>query len=112
MTFGVVLTIILIVYALYYLGLVIYDMYFAKPTVVKSLTLEEDEIDISDIANSDEFAKKKKNKKKLTPERKPIIEKDIISHNDMLTFEEFEESMTNGRYNDFDNLVDEYENIA
>jgi hypothetical protein len=50
MSFGVVLTVILVGYALYYGGMVLHDMLFAGQGVVTEATMEEEEIDISDEA--------------------------------------------------------------
>lgn len=50
MSFGVVLTIILIGYAIYYGGLLLHDLFFAGQGVVTEATMEEEEIDISDEA--------------------------------------------------------------
>ena len=52
MSFGVVLTIILVGYALYYAGMVLHDLFFAGQGVVTEATMEEEEIDISDEARN------------------------------------------------------------
>lgn len=52
MTFGTVLTVVLIGYALYYGGLVIHDLFFDKSGVVEAIAMEEEEIDISDEAQN------------------------------------------------------------
>lgn len=52
MTFGTVLIVVLIGYALYYGGLVIHDLFFDKRGVVEVAAIEEEEIDISDEAEN------------------------------------------------------------
>lgn len=52
MTFGTILTVVLIGYALYYGGMVIHDLFFDKGGVVEAIAMEEEEIDISDEARN------------------------------------------------------------
>lgn len=61
MTFGTALTVILIGYALYYLGNVIYDLFFKKEARTEVETVEEEEIDISEMLQGEEFAPKDAN---------------------------------------------------
>jgi hypothetical protein len=48
MTFGNILTFIVICYIIYYVGMIIYDTYFKKNDIVQEAKTEEEEVDISD----------------------------------------------------------------
>jgi hypothetical protein len=48
MTFGNILTFIVICYIIYYVGMIIYDTYFKKNDIVQEAKAEEEEVDISD----------------------------------------------------------------
>ena len=50
MNFGIVLTVILIGYALYYVGMIIHDLYFSNKEIGDTAAIEEYEIDISEEA--------------------------------------------------------------
>lgn len=52
MTFGLVLTIIIVGYILFYGGMIINDLFFSKQGVVENATVDEEEIDISDEARN------------------------------------------------------------
>ena len=51
MSFGTIITGILVVYAIYYIGNIIYDLYFKKSPEDKIKT-DEEEVDIGEIAES------------------------------------------------------------
>lgn len=65
MTFGTILTVILIGYALYYGGNIIHDMFFDKSGVVEAIAMEEEEIDISSEAEN--FQPVEMSKEELDP---------------------------------------------
>jgi hypothetical protein len=48
MTFGNILTFIIICYIIYYVGMIAYDTYFKKGDIVQDAKTEEEEVDISD----------------------------------------------------------------
>ena len=48
--FGIILTVILIAYVAYYIGMIIHDLFFDEKGIVKEETVEEEEIDISEEA--------------------------------------------------------------
>lgn len=48
MTFGNILTFIVICYIIYYVGMIAYDTYFKKGDIVQDAKTEEEEVDISD----------------------------------------------------------------
>jgi hypothetical protein len=48
MTFGNILTFIIICYIIYYVGMIAYDTYFKKNDIVQDAKTEEEEVDISD----------------------------------------------------------------
>lgn len=50
MTFGTVIIVVLVGYAIYYGGMIIHDLFFDKRDVVEAVAIEEEEIDISDEA--------------------------------------------------------------
>jgi hypothetical protein len=61
MTFGNILTFIVICYIIYYVGMIIYDTYFKKNDIVQEAKAEEEEVDISDeVSNSSRFVFQKR----------------------------------------------------
>ena len=48
MTFGNILTFIIICYIIYYVGMIAYDTYLKKGDIVQDIQTEEEEVDISD----------------------------------------------------------------
>ena len=48
MTFGNILTFIIICYIIYYVGMIAYDTYFKKGDIPQDTQTEEEEVDISD----------------------------------------------------------------